>query len=297
MGYLFLAFALISGSVKGYCGKKTSGYVQEYKDAMFTNFIRMIMCVVISFALLAVCGNAALLKVNSATVLTALLAGVTTSLFVVLWLISVRRGAYMMLDVFLMMGVTVPIILSNIFFNEQIKPNQLIGLAVLFAAVVIMCSYNNQIKQKMSVTSLILLIICGVANGFTDFSQKCYVKVVSNSNAAVFNFYTYLFSAVVLAAVYMCAKAKDVSGSKSEADVMRRVGVYVSIMSVCLFAYSYFKTLAAGLLPSAILYPLSQGASLILSSIMSMVLFKEKITLKCVIGLVLSFIGLVILNS
>ena len=44
------------------------------------------------------------------------------------------------------------------------------------------------------------------------------------------------------------------------------------------------------------LYPLSQGASLIISSVMAAVLFGEKITAKCVIGLTLAFSGLMVIN-
>lgn len=296
MGYLFLALALLAGSTKGYCGKKTSGFVREYKDAMFTNFVRMVLCILISFLLLALSGRLSLLAVDLNVVLITLLSGVTTSVFVVAWLLAVRRGAYMMLDVFLMFGVIVPLLLSEFLFDEKIRLNQWAGLLVLLVAVVIMCSYNNQIKEKMSLKSLGLLVLCGIANGLTDFSQKLYVKTVADSSAAVFNFYTYIFSALVLLVFYLGAKVTDKTGSSSETDVLRRVGGYVAVMSVCLFLNSYFKTMAAGILPSAILYPLSQGASLILSSFMSMLFFKEKLTAKCITGIALSFAGLLIMN-
>ncbi len=296
MGYLFLALALLAGSTKGYCGKKTSGFVREYKDAMFTNFVRMVLCILISFLLLALSGRLSLLAVDLNVVLITLLSGVTTSVFVVAWLLAVRRGAYMMLDVFLMLGVIVPLLLSEFLFDERIRLNQWAGLLVLLVAVVIMCSYNNQIKEKMSLKSLGLLVLCGIANGLTDFSQKLYVKTVADSSAAVFNFYTYIFSALVLLVFYLGAKVTDKTGSSSETDVLRRVGGYVAVMSVCLFLNSYFKTMAAGILPSAILYPLSQGASLILSSFMSMLFFKEKLTAKCITGIALSFAGLLIIN-
>lgn len=296
MGYLFLALALLAGSTKGYCGKKTSGFVREYKDAMFTNFVRMVLCILISFLLLALSGRLSLLAVDLNVVLITLLSGVTTSVFVVAWLLAVRRGAYMMLDVFLMLGVIVPLLLSEFLFDEKIRLNQWAGLLVLLVAVVIMCSYNNQIKEKMSLKSLSLLMLCGIANGLTDFSQKLYVKTVADSSAAVFNFYTYIFSALVLLVFYLGAKVTDKTGSSSETDVLRRVGGYVAVMSVCLFLNSYFKTMAAGILPSAILYPLSQGASLILSSFMSMLFFKEKLTAKCITGIALSFAGLLIIN-
>lgn len=296
MGYLFLALALLAGSTKGYCGKKTSGFVREYKDAMFTNFVRMVLCILISFLLLALSGRLSLLAVDLNVVLITLLSGVTTSVFVVAWLLAVRRGAYMMLDVFLMLGVIVPLLLSEFLFDEKIRLNQWAGLLMLLVAVVIMCSYNNQIKEKMSLKSLGLLVLCGIANGLTDFSQKLYVKTVADSSAAVFNFYTYIFSALVLLVFYLGAKVTDKTGSSSETDVLRRVGGYVAVMSVCLFLNSYFKTMAAGILPSAILYPLSQGASLILSSFMSMLFFKEKLTAKCITGIALSFAGLLIIN-
>lgn len=294
LGYLFLLIALLAGATKGYCGKRTSGYVSEYKDALFANFIRMAFCIVIGLIMICVQGELSNLAVEPKILLITLLSGITTSIFVVSWLLSVRRGAYMMLDVFLMMGVIIPLLLSRLFFSEEIRINQWIGLAVLLVAVIIMCSYNNQIKEKMSITSLLLLILCGVANGLTDFSQKLFIK--NSDSVAVFNFYTYVFSALVLLVFYLLAKSKNNASSSSAGEIMRKVGGYILVMSICLFAYSFFKTLAAGILPSAELYPLSQGAGLILSSFMSMLFFKEKLTPRCIIGLVLAFVALLIIN-
>ena len=108
----------------------------------------------------------------------------------------------MMLDIFLMFGVLIPLIASNVFFHEVIKPTQWLGIAVLLAAVVIMCSYNNSIKTKITPFSFALLIICGTASGVADFSQKVFTKCIPDGSAAVFNFYTYLFAAFILLSCY-----------------------------------------------------------------------------------------------
>lgn len=296
LGYLFLMVALSAGVAKGYCGKRTSGYIVEYKDALFTNLIRMVFCIMIGFGVICVQGEVSQLVISPKILFTTVLSGVTTSVFVVAWLVSVRRGAYMMIDVFLMLGVMVPLLLSSVMFGEDIKANQWIGLGIVLIAVFIMCSYNNQIKEKMSISSLLLLVLCGVANGLTDFSQKMFVRTAETATVTVFNFYTYVFSALTLLIFYAIAKWKDKSGSRSEIDVMHRVGGYVLVMSICLFANSLFKTMAAKTLPSATLYPLNQGAALILSSLMSMFLFKEKLTLRCIVGIILSFVGLLVIN-
>ena len=296
MGYLFLAISLFAGAAKGYCGKKTSGYVNGYKDAMLANTIRMVLCTLIGAVLIIAGGDIGCLAPNPQILAISALSGVTTSVFVVCWLISVKKGAYMMLDVFLMLGVLVPIIAGQFVFGEAIKLTQWIGIGVLFVAVMIMCSYNNSIKEKMSLSAMVLLIVCGVANGLTDFSQKLFVKQFSEVPISVFNFYTYVFSAAVLGVFLIIFSIKERSQSTAGVSGLKHILGYIAVMSVCLFANSFFKTKAAGFLDSAQLYPLNQGLALMLSSIMSAVLFNERLTFKCIIGLVLSFAGLIIIN-
>ena len=72
--------------------------------------------------------------------------------------------------------------------------------------------------------------------------------------------------------------------------------LYVAIMAVCLFANSYFKTLAAGRLAAVVLYPMTQGLSLIASAGMSALFFREKVTLRVALALLLAFPALLCIN-
>lgn len=293
MGYLFLLIALFAGASKGYCGKKTSGYTNGFHEAVLANVIRMILCSVIGLVLIVITEGLGILNQPRDMLLISALSGVSTAIFVVTWLISVKKSAYMMLDIFLMLGVLIPIIASNIFFDESIKFTQWIGIIVLFAAVVIMCSYNNSIKVKITPSSLALLIVCGMASGISDFSQKIFTKRIPDGSAAVFNFYTYIFAAFVLIICYaITCKSKPADG---KSDIKKIFG-YILIMALCLFANSYFKTLAAKYLSAVLLYPLNQGFALILSALMASTLFKEKLTTKAVIGILTAFTGLLIIN-
>ena len=47
LGYVFLSLALLAGVTKGYCGKRTSGYVCRYRDASLANLVRMALCIAI----------------------------------------------------------------------------------------------------------------------------------------------------------------------------------------------------------------------------------------------------------
>ncbi len=294
MGYMCLAISLLAGSVKGYCGKMTGSYVGEYKDAMLANTLRMLICILIGFAMSVIQCGISSLKVSPTVLAIAALSGITSSIFVVSWLLSVKKGAYMMMDVFLMLGLIIPIVSSGIIYEEHITLRQLLGMIVLFVAALIMCSYNSSIKGKMTVSSIILLIVCGASNGLTDLSQKLFIEQGGNAEVSVFNFYTYIFSALVLGLCYLMFKQKN--HSESGGVKLKHIFGYILVMSVCLFINSYFNTMAAAYLPSAQLYPLSKGVALILSSIMAAVFFKERLTLKCIFGMILAFAALLLIN-
>lgn len=293
MGYIFLLFAILSGVTKGYCGKKTSGYTTTFQSSVFANTIRMVLCTLIGFALIVISGDLALILPSFEMLLISAFSGITTAIFVVTWLISVKKSAYMMLDIFLMLGTLIPMLLSSAFFFERIKPIQWVGVAVLFLAVTVMCSYSNSIKGKITPYSLLLLIVCGVFYGLSDFSQKIFVKTITASSVSIFNFYTYIFASVVLIITLALVNKNN---NTLKQNNFKKIFGYVLVMAICLFLNSYLKIFAAKQLDAVILYPLNQGGSMILSSIMTAVIFKEKLTLKAIIGIITAFLGLLIIN-
>ena len=188
MGYLFLLISLFAGATKGYCGKKTSGYTATICNAVLPNTIRMFLCIFIGFVLILTTEDLRILIPSPTLLLISALSGISSAIFVVSWLISVKKSAYMMLDIFLMLGVQLPLSGSSIFFGESVKLTQWVGIGVLFVAVVIMCSYSNTIKAKLTLPSLLILLLCGIANGVADFSQKLFTKCIPDGSAAAFNF-------------------------------------------------------------------------------------------------------------
>jgi len=298
MGYLFIFIALLAGVTKGYCGKKSSGTLINNSDAMMVNTVRMLACIFIGLGIVVVQNDVGSLAADPRLIAIAALSGIGTAAFTVSWLLSVKQGAYMMVDVFLLMGVLIPILLCNFIYGEDIYPVQWIGIALLILAGYIMCTYNASIKGKMSLKALVLLTFCAASNGLTDFSQKLFVREIEGGNIAAFNLYTYLFAAVTLAVCCLCFRTYEKKRTELQPPkkILLPIIGYIAVMAVCLFLNSYFKTLSANYLDAMQIYPLSQGGSVILSMAMSAVLFKEKITTRCIVGVVLSFVALLMIN-
>lgn len=293
MGYLFLSIALVAGLTKAYCGKKTSGYTKNITDAVFANAVRMVFCIGIGFLVVFFEGSLGSLKIDFNTIVICAFSGISTAVFVVSWLLSVKKGAYMLVEIFLMLGVLIPLILSGIFLNENIKITDWIGFAILVIAVAIMCSYNNSQQNRLTLSAVLMLIVCGISYGLSDFSQKLFAAKVSSVTASVFNFYTYVFALALLLPIALVYKNKDNTASKTN---IKKIIWYILIMSICLFANSYFKTRAAYYISSVQLYPLNQSSALVLSALMSHLLFGEKLNVKSVVGIALALIGILTIN-
>ena len=296
MGYVFLAISLLCGATKGYCGKRTSGHTERITDAVYANLLRMLLCIVIGFFVVLFSGKQPALGVDAKTLAICLFSGLSTSVMAVSWLLAVKKGAYMLVDVFGMLGFTVPIVGSVVCFGEHVKPTQIFAMVLLIGATLVLCSYNNSIKAKLTLPAFFTLLLLCLSNGGIDFSQKLFTVYAPNVPTAVFNFYTYIFAFVFLIICLPFFKTPREAGGASAIHVLQPIFGYIGVMAICLFLHSFTKTLAAHYLPSAVLYPLANGCALMLSTGMAVLFFGEKLTVKCLCGVGLAFLGILAVN-
>ena len=92
IGYLFVAISALLGTTKGYCGKRVSEYVKSLKGTVFVNLTRMFLCIIVGFFTVFSQSNASF-KIDLSTALITLLSGLSTAVFLILWISSLRSGA------------------------------------------------------------------------------------------------------------------------------------------------------------------------------------------------------------
>ena len=295
MGYIFLAIALLTNNIKGYCGKQMSRYSAKLNDTLLICFFRMLMCIGTSAIILAVTGGFFGLEITSKLIGYAAFSGISTAILVAAWLFAANSSGYMMLEVFQMLGVGVTILMSFVFYREEITVRDLIGFCVLVFAAYLM---HAGTKVKPTLKTLAVVILCGLANGMTDFSQKAFIYSGLDTTTAQFQLCSYIFAAATLIVLYtaMTAGKKPENNDGGAVAILKKTWYFVLIMAVCLYGNSFFKTEAANYLSAAKLYTLSQGGTMAIGTLMSAFLFKEKLTLKSYASIVITFIGLLIIN-
>ena len=294
MGYLYLFFALLAGLIKGYCGKSVSRDMTTFKECTFINLMRMLFCAVVGVLPLFFTGGIGAFAITQQGFLIYLMASISMSTFCVAWMYAYQNEAYMFLSVFTMLGSIVVCALDAIFYNVNIRLNQWFGMFILLLAVFIMSVYNKGIKGKLTAKGLAILIIGSLGSAVADFSQKVYMRETGQC-AEAFNFYMYAFGFVLLLFVFLGSTKKKAPKTAPILYDKKHILVYFA-MAFFLYLNSVTKTMAAGLLSTAQIYPVLQGANLIASTAMAHVFFKEKANTKCFLGIFVAFAGLMIMH-
>ena len=316
MAYLFLILALISLTVKGYCGKKTAVCVQGPGDPLLFNLLRILLCVVIGAAVVLLERAGAFLKAEGGMLLICLLAGAANAAFLAGWLMAIQKNPLVTVDVGLTVGSILPAVLCAVFFGEAISPFKMIGFALIVTATAVLSGYNKSLNKKTGVWGVCLLLIAALGDGLSAFCQQLYKQHYTLAGTkthgvfypkSVYHFYTYVFAAAVLLlifagmAVYLFAKqpgGQRAGFAKGLFASCKRPMPYIILMAVCLFAANYFQTMATNDygMSAEILYPVIKGGCLITVNITAMLFFGEKPNRRSIIGSVIALAGIVAMN-
>lgn len=169
-------------------------------------------------------------------------------------------------------------------------------------------------KQSLKnfLNTAFFLVLSGLSLAAISVTQKLYVYKVGKNYNAFFNLITFLCVFIGFFAVAVIGKifykksflpeitrpnpsGSDFGGKNTEKQT-ELLYVYIIVAAVCIYVFQYFSALAANILPSAVFYPLSQGAQMILSAISDAAIFKRKLTAFTIIGLIITVIGVIIIN-
>lgn len=312
MVYLFVLLALACLTLKGYCGKKVSAFSADTGDAFFFNLIRMVLCVVIGFAVLLFEREHASLAAEPAMLLICFFSGLCNAAFLVGWLLAIQKNAMVAVDVTLTLGSLLPALLCALLFGEPLSWQKLLGFALIVFATLLLSGYSKQTARGFDPGGVLLLLLAALGDGLSGFCQQLYRYFYTEGGAgfagvaypkSIFHFYTYVFAALILAVCFACyayvcrrrMKKTKTALPKTRPALSAQPLICILIMAVCLFAANYFQTVATNdyAMPSQVLYPIIKGGCLVSVTFTAMLCFGERPNRRSIVGSLIALAGIV----
>ncbi|UJF15996.1 GRP family sugar transporter [Jeotgalibaca sp. MA1X17-3] len=181
------------------------------------------------------------------------------------------------------LGILIPMIFSIVIWKEFPSVIQWIGIILSLVSILIV-NLSQKSLEKFDVKPTIIFLF--VFGGMAEFSSKIYQKYALNDYKDVFLFA--IFFTAFLVSIFYTVKEKRKITKK---DIL--TGFVVGIPN--LFS-SYFLILSLATLKTSVVFPIYSAASIVLINIGGYFLFKEKITRKNQVAIVLTVLALILIN-
>ena len=291
MGYIFIFLSVISNAAKGAASKFVSEDISTAKQNTFFNFVRNLFCTVIAFVMVLVLDGGENLRIQPTEIFLSVISGAAMAIFTFSWMFAVKSDAYMLVNACNSASFVIPCIFGFSLLGERLTVCKLIAFAVILLALYFLLKHNFKLKGKITASQAVMLFLIFLTTGTYQAMQKIYAVTITDKDISYYTFYTFFVSTVILFLATLFSKREE---SGTAQGIVRKNFVFLSIMAIGNFASTYFQSIAAKTVDSIILYPMFNALILIAGGIVSAVLFKEKFTKSCLVGLILVFVALIL---
>lgn len=201
---------------------------------------------------------------------------------------SIHKNGAILSSVFTRLGVLVPILLSVTLFGERPTLVQGLGVALAVAAAVIMNGLPSKTGDSSAAGKVYLLplILTLVLNGTSDAMSKVFTQLGRRQDDGLFMFYIFLFAGLATL-VLLVRERRTLTGR----DVL--FGVLVGVPN---FLSSRLLLAALTQLPAFLVYPSYSVGVILVISVASFFLFRERLNGRQMVAAGMILGALVLLN-
>ena len=192
------------------------------------------------------------------------------------------------------LSLLIPVLVAILYMHESTNIIKLIAiLLALIAVVLVTVSKNNSQEKSRNSIFIILPLVLFIGSGLNDtivnFVQKSYLPNVGDDSKFVIWIFQFaaIIGTVILIIQLLIGKTK-LHYKNLLAGICLGIPNYFSM-------YYLVKALSNSSLPSSLLFPINNVSIVILSTIVGIILFKEKLSKIQFLGIGLACVSIIIL--
>ncbi|MEJ6753569.1 MAG: EamA family transporter [Flavobacteriales bacterium] len=172
------------------------------------------------------------------------------------------------------MSMIIPILIGLILFKEEVTLIKVIGIFLAIGAIIFSSKEDKKSKKLSQVNMLILSLLFigqGLADGILNWAQK---NILNSDNMNLFFTLTFL-SAGLAGGLYIFYKIKTSNFKMNKKSILW--GITLGIPNYLTLLY-FMKSLKNDLFSSYQVFPIVNIGVIVLCTILSVILFKEKVS-------------------
>jgi len=295
MEYLLLFLSILIFTIQTVSFKEFNrSFMKNLSSYFMFNFLYFGMVVVINLI-----PNPVLGEIHAATAILAVSFGVIFVLGILCYMKAMENGPLSLSSLIYSFGIIVPIAFGFFLWDENISIMQAAGLVLLFATFYLGSKSGSDPVQSgtshgVNFKWILFSFLAFLANGGLMTTSKAQQMIMPGKEIKEFLVLSFGTGAILSLAIFVFVKLKthdSISHLKSTRFLL------VVLAAGLTTAYgNQISVFLSGRIPAVIQFPTVNGGIVLASSLLSVVLFKEKLTRQGIAGLVLGLAALVLLS-
>ena len=186
-----------------------------------------------------------------------------------------------------------PSLISVIFYNESLTLTRIIGIVLTILSF--MLTVNFKVNEKISRHWIIFTAAAAIANGVIGITQKIFGSSDFSGEKKAFVACSYAIAFLVAIALYFCMRSREKGPQNTKRNIGKTYMFAVAVGSI-LAVFQWLNTYAVSVMDGSFLFPIYSGGSIILSTLVGILFFKDKLTKRQKISITLGTVAVVIMN-
>ncbi|MBO5021392.1 MAG: hypothetical protein J6D52_12070 [Clostridia bacterium] len=279
--YLLLSVSFTSG--RNIASKKTA----DDNSAMSHFFFSQAMLFLAAAILLISFSITSISAISTVTLIYGIIYGVLLISSQWMFTLALKIGSTSICSVIYSLGFIIPTVSGALFWDEEFTITDLFGL-ILALATIALTVIGKEKGTSNGKSFLLPIIIAMLSSGGLGIMQK-----VQQGSAFANERNEFLIIAFVLA---FLASIIGFFACNSKAEIQKRNVIFPSLAGLCFGGANVFNTILAGRIKSAAFFPLQNISVILLSTLLGIILFKEKLSFKNIMIIILGIITVTVFS-
>lgn len=290
-----LIFSLISSLV---CVVVLNFITKTYENSTAARHIfNMITSIVAAITIFAMSGN---LKASSFTVILAIVFGLTTAIQRVTHLQALEMGPFSYTSVIVSLSMLIPTLSGAVIWGEQIYAIQIVGIVLMVGCLILSVDFKDEEKKsslKWLFFCLLAFIGCGAIGVMQKWHQNTAYKAELNQFLVIAFITSAIFSGISTVIAKKSEKGQPIeTAAPQKKKLLTATPIIIMIVcGICIGVNNVLNLFLSGAMDSAVFFPIVNGGGLILTTLSALILFREKLSKRRWIGILLGIIAVILL--
>lgn len=258
-------------------------------DSVFYNML-MFLVAAVSFSPFLFGGS-----IERLTLVQGIIMGILSVIFQFFYICAFSKGKMTLTVIINNFSMLLPIGVSYYMFNESLGFMKIIGISLALVSLVLVTAKgkNETISKKSdNILWLVFMVLVFLSNGFISINQKIYSKIEPNLQIFDFVAIAYISAASISVVILIVMRLLN---NQKKSKLNSKMLISGASAGVIIGIFQCLNTYAASVIDGAVLYSSYNCATSILSATVGRLLFKERLSKKQFIGVIIGILSIMFL--